>query len=228
MTEVRVRRRTLLRAGAITGGAAVLGTARSAHGYAQGNLVTASGAGVNLKLMPDEDGNMTVPLREPFAFDAHYAQCVVEDNRARFAMDTFEMGRVVIEPHAFFMTMYADSIALESVQRLADGSLLATLGGRLSCSTYAGTASIEVGSREASEHARFRIEATDGGFGPSAPADRFVFTVFFDPVEAPINHAIFGPEASFTGEMVAGQVSIGAPSVEEVTEGTPPAATPAS
>jgi hypothetical protein len=216
----------LLRAGAIAGGVAVLGKVSSAHAYAQDKLVTASGAGVNLKLMPDENGNMTVPLREPFAFDTHYAQCVVEDNRDRFAMETFEMGRVVIEPHAFFMAMYADSIALESVQRMADGSLLATLGGSLSCATYAGTASIEVGSREAAEHARFLIEATDGGFGPAAPPDRFVFTVFFDPVEAPVNHAIFGPEAPFTGEMVAGQVWIGAPSVEEITEGPP--ATPAS
>jgi hypothetical protein len=206
----------------------MLGTDTSARGYAQDKVATASGAGVNLKLMPDEDGNMTVPLREPFAFDTHYAQCVVEDNRDRFAMDTFEMGRVVIEPHAFFMAMYADSIALQSIHRLADGSLLATLGGSLSCATYAGTASIEVGSRDASEHALFLIEATDGGFGPGAPPDRFVFTVFFDPVEAPINHAIFGPEAPFTGEMIAGQVWIGAPSVEEVTEGLPATATPAS
>ncbi len=226
MPDVRVRRRTLLRAGVAASGVAILGAASSSRGVAQGELVTASGAGVNLKLMPDENGKMTVPLREPFAFDAHYAQCVVEDNLARFAMDTFEMGRVVIEPHAFFMAMYADSIALESVQRQADGSLMATLGGRLSCSTYAGTASVEVGSREAAEHARFRIEATDGGFGPNAPPDGFVFTVFFDPAEAPVNHAIFGPEAPFTGEMIAGNVSIGAPALEEITEGS--SATPSS
>ena len=227
MSNPRLHRRVLLGAGAAASVSALSGVASPAPIAAQGNRVTASGAGVNLKLMRDENGNMTVPLREPFAFDTHYAQCVVEDNPTRFAMDTFEMGRVVIEPHAFFMAMYADSIALESVQRLADGSLLATLGGRLSCSTYAGTTSIEVGSREASEHARFKIEATDGGFGPTAPPDRFVFTVYFDAAEAPINHAIFGPEAPFTGEMVAGQVSIGTPAVEDITEGTPPAATPA-
>jgi hypothetical protein len=34
-----------------------------------------------------------VPLRESFAFDAHYAQCVIEDNPAAFAMDTHSMGR---------------------------------------------------------------------------------------------------------------------------------------
>ncbi len=209
------------------GGALVIST-RSERGHAQGEQVTASGAGVNLKLMPDEAGNPTVPLREPFAFDAHYAQCVVEDNPARFAMDTFGMGRVVIEPHRFFMAMYADAIALSGVRRGADGSLTATLEGRLSCATYAGTASVEVGSREASEHARFRIEATDGGFGPDAPPDRFAFTVFFDPAEAPVNHAIFGPEATFTGEMIAGKVTVGQPSLEDVAEGTPAAATPAA
>jgi len=195
---------------------------------AQGERVTASGAGVNLKLMPDEAGNPTVPLREPFAFDAHYAQCVVEDNPARFAMDTFGMGRVVIEPHRFFMAMYADAIALSGVRREADGSLTATLEGRLSCATYAGTASVEVGSREASEHARFRIEATDGGFGPDAPPDRFAFIVFFDSADAPVNHDIFGPEVTFTGEMIAGKVTIGPPSLEDITDGTATAATPSA
>jgi hypothetical protein len=123
--------------------------------------------------------------------------------------------------------MYAEQIALSGVRREADGSLIATLEGRLSCATYAGTASVEVGSREAAEHARFRIEATDGGFGPEAPPDRFAFTVFFDPAEAPVNHAIFGPEATFTGELVAGKITIGPPALEEITEATPAAATPA-
>jgi len=99
--------------------------------------------------------------------------------------------------------------------------LTATLEGRLSCATYAGTASVAVGSREAAEHARFRIEATDGGFGPTAPPDRFAFIVFFDSDEAPVNHAIFGPEVTFTGEMIAGKITIGPPSTEEVTEATP-------
>ena len=212
-------RRDVLRVGAASG-AALLG-ARAAVAHAQEERLTASGAGVNLKLMPDEAGNPVVPLREPFAFDTHYAQCVVEDNPDRFAMDTFEMGRVVIEPHQFFMAMYADQIALTGIRREGTGSLTATLEGRLSCATYAGTASVEVGSREAAEHARFRIEATDGGFGPTAPPDRFAFTVFFDSDEAPVNHAIFGPEVTFTGEMIAGKITIGPPSTEEVAESTP-------
>jgi hypothetical protein len=169
---------------------------------------------------------MTVPLREPFSFDAHYAQCVVEDNPTRFAMDTFEMGRVVIEPHRFFMAMYADAIALSEVRRNPEGSLTALLEGRLSCATYAGTASVEVGSREAAEHASFLIEATDGGFGPDAPPDGFAFTVFFDPREAPVNHAIFGPEFTFTGEMIAGRITIGPPSTEEIVEAPPASGTP--
>jgi hypothetical protein len=35
--------------------------------------------------------------------------------------------------------------------------------------------------------------------------------VFFDPEQAPVNYAIFGPKATFTGDMVAGEVSIGVP-----------------
>jgi hypothetical protein len=119
------------------------------------------------------------------------------------------------------MAMYADQIALTGIRREGNGSLTATLEGRLSCATYAGTASVAVGSREAAEHARFRIEATDGGFGSDAPPDRFAFTVFFDSDEAPVNYAIFGPEVTFTGEMIAGKITIGPPSTEEVTEATP-------
>jgi hypothetical protein len=226
MRQQQLRRRTLLQAGVAASGIALLGTSGGAHAVAQTERVTASGAGVNLKLMPDEAGNPSVSLREPFAFDPHYAQCVVEDNPDRFAMDTFEMGRVVIEPHRFFMAMYADAIALSEVRRDLDGSLTAILEGRLSCATYAGTASVEVGSREAAEHASFRIEATDGGFGSDAPVDRFAFVVFFDPREAPVNHAIFGPEVTFTGELIAGKITIGMPSLEEIGEGIPQPATP--
>ena len=221
MTGYRLPRRKVLRVGAASGAAALVGVQAISEAHAQEDRLTASGAGVNLKLMPDEAGNPVVPLREPFAFDTHYAQCVVEDNPDRFAMDTFEMGRVVIEPHQFFMAMYADQIALTGIRREGNGSLTATLEGRLSCATYAGTASVTVGSREAAEHARFRIEATDGGFGPTAPPDRFAFTVFFDSDEAPVNYAIFGPEVTFTGEMIAGKITIGPPSTEEVTEATP-------
>jgi hypothetical protein len=202
-------RRSLVRAGAA--GAALGVSTFPKRLSAADDLATASGAGVNLKLMPDESGNPIVPMRESFAFDASYAQCIVEDNAERFAMDTFAMGRVVIEPHQFFMAMYANTVGINQIRREPNGALTATLLGALFCSTFAGTASTSVGSREASEHARFMIEATDGGYGSNAPPDRFAFTVYFDPKEAPVNHGIFGPEFTFTGEMIAGRVTIGPP-----------------
>jgi hypothetical protein len=55
------------------------------------------------------------------------------------------------------------------------------------------------------------IEATDGGPGGAAPPDSFAFTVYFDSDEAPVNHGIFGPEFTFTGEMIAGKITVGKP-----------------
>ena len=219
-----VHRRRLLRAGMTGGLAATLATyAVPMQVGAEEVLMTASGAGVNLKLMPDESGNPIVPMRESFAFDPIYAQCIVEDNAQRFAMDTYEMGRVVIEPHTFFMAMYGDSVGLDAIRQNPNGSKTAVLIGSLFCATTAGTATVTVGSREAQEHARFRIEATDGGAGGQAPADSFAFTVYFDSDEAPVNHGIFGPEFTFTGEMIAGKITVGKPIGLKVsaTEGTP-------
>jgi len=218
----RVHRRHLLRAGAAGGLAAVLGaSAVPVRVGAQEVLMTASGAGVNLKLMPDVDGNPVVPMRESFAFDPIYAQCIVEDNAERFAMDTFEMGRVVIEPHQFFMAMYADAVGLDEIRQNPNGSWTATMLGSLFCTTFAGTSSVAVGSREAQEHAKFLIEASDGGVGGDAPPDSFAFTVYFDSDEAPVNHGIFGPEFTFTGEMIAGKITISKPIGLTVAETTP-------
>jgi hypothetical protein len=50
-----------------------------------------------------------------------------------------------------------------------------------------------------------------------------VFTVYFDPEQAPINHGIFGPNPSFTGELVAGEVTIAAPSTLPLLPGATPA-----
>jgi hypothetical protein len=47
--------------------------------------------------------------------------------------------------------------------------------------------------------------------GGAAPPDSFAFTVYFDPDEAPVNHGIFGPEFTFTGEMIAGKITVGTP-----------------
>ena len=220
----RMNRRGLVRAGATVGLGATLGTsAIPVRVGAQEVLMTASGAGVNLKLMPDVDGAPVVPMRESFAFDPIYAQCIVEDNAERFAMDTHEMGRVVIEPHTFFMAMYADSVGLHEIRQNTNGSMTAVLLGSLFCTTTAGTATVTVGSREAQEHALFRIEATDGGVGGQAPLDGFAFTVYFDPDEAPVNHGIFGPEFTFTGEMIAGKITVGPPTglMLAAAQGTP-------
>lgn len=211
-TSLSTPRRRLLQATAASGLAAALGaSAVPVRVGAQEVQMTASGAGVNLKLMPDPDGEPVVPMRESFAFDAIYAQCIVEDNAERFAMDTFEMGRVVIEPHEFFMAMHADTVGIHEIRQNADGSRTATLLGSLFCATFAGTTSVSVGSRDASEHANFMIVATDGGPGGAAPPDSFAFTVYFDSDEAPVNHGIFGPEFTFTGEMIAGKITIGPP-----------------
>ena len=204
-------------AGGLAGGAALTrgGTA------AQEEKLTASGGGVNLKLMPDVEGAPTVPLRESFMFDARYAQCIIEDNPEPFSMETYSMGKVVIDAHSFFMGMYANEISLVSIRDLGDGRRVAKLTGALGCATEAGTASGRVGSREAEEPAFFEIEATDGGHGGGAARDTFVFTVFFDPEQSPLNHAIFGPNPAFTGEMIAGEITIAAPAVLPLISGTP-------
>jgi len=59
----------------------------------------------------------------------------------------------------------------------------------------------------------FDIEAVDGGHGGSGAGDSFTFTVYFDASQAPVNNAIFGPKAAFTGEMVSGEITIGPPVV---------------
>jgi hypothetical protein len=88
---------------------------------------------------------------------------------------------------------------------------VAKLAGQLGCAPYAGTARASFGSWEAIEPAFFAIAAVDSGHGGGAAGDRFAFTVFFDPQQAPLNHAIFGPKPTFTGAMVAGEVTIAEP-----------------
>ena len=50
-----------------------------------------------------------------------------------------------------------------------------------------------------------------------------MFTVFFDPQRAPVNHGIFGPNPVFTGEFVAGQVTIAARGTLPLLAGATPA-----
>ena len=173
------------------------------------SLNTASGGGVNLKLMPHPvSGEPTVPLPEVFSFDRHHALCRVDTNPEAFVMPTFAMGDVTVEAHRFFMAMVATSIDRYAVSSEPDGSRRARLSGGVACSTEVGQASTTIGSRSAAEHAAYRIEATDAGVGGGEAGDRFAFTALFDPDEAPVNHAIFGPEFTFTGTMIAGEITI--------------------
>ncbi len=214
-----VPRRGMLRlAGALGAGVAASGALAPRHRvFAQDVMLSASGAGVNVKQMPAPDGNGTVPLRESFSFDAHYAQCIIEDNPSAFAMPTFSMGTVTIEEHQFFMGMYANDVAVVSIKRNASGLLVAKLTGSLGCATYAGTADTVVGSRTATEPAFYEIEAIDGGEGGGAAGDSFTFTVYFDATQSPLNYAIFGPNPAFTGTMVSGEVTIAPPVLLPVT-----------
>jgi hypothetical protein len=215
------RRVTLKLAAAMAGGLAAGSPLTGQQTPAQEEKLTASGGGVNLKLMPDAEGEPTVPLRESFTFDAHYAQCIIEDNPEAFSMETFSMGKVVIEPHSFFMGMYANEVSLVSIRDAGNGTRVAKLTGALGCATEAGTASGRVGSRTAEEPAFFDIEATDGGHGGGAARDAFAFTVYFDPDQAPLNHSIFGPNPTFTGEMITGEITIDTPAVLPLIASTP-------
>ena len=215
-------RRLALKLGVAVAGGLVGGSALTKEGtVAQEEKLTASGGGVNLKLMPDVEGAPTAPLRESFMFDARYAQCIIEDNPEPFSMETYSMGKVVIEAHSFFMAMYANEISLVSIRDAGNGTRVAKLTGALGCATQAGAASGRVGSRTMLEPAFFDIEATDGGHGGGAARDAFVFTVYFDPDRAPLNHAIFGPNPAFTGEMIAGEITIAPPALLPLISGTP-------
>ncbi len=170
---------------------------------------TASGGGINLKMMPDpETGKPTVELPEVFSFDRNHAICRVDTHPARFAMPTYAMGTVTIEPHNFYMSMEVTTIDQYVVTTNADGARSVEMRGGLSCATEVGQTAVTIGSRTASEHATYKIVAVDGGIGGGKAGDSFAFTVYFDPNDAPVNHDIFGPEFTFTGEMVAGEVTI--------------------
>ena len=169
----------------------------------------ASGGGVNRKMMPDPvSGRPTVPLDEAFTFDRNHAQCRVDTNPQAFKMPTFAMGEVQVEPNRFFMAMASTTIEQFLVTTASDGKRRVTMRGGLSCATEVGQAQTTLGSRTAAEHATYEIEAVDGGIGGGTAGDSFAFTVFFDAREAPLNHAIFGPKFTFTGEMVEGEVTI--------------------
>ncbi|HEX4834835.1 MAG TPA: hypothetical protein VFW01_00730 [bacterium] len=170
---------------------------------------SASGGGINLKMMPDtKTGAPTVPLEEVFSFDRNHALCRVDSNPQGFTLPTYSRGNLVVEPHRFFMSMAATSIDQYEVSTRADGKRQVRMRGGLSCATEIGQATVTLGSRTAAEHASYLIEAVDGGIGGGRAGDSFAFTVFFDPRDAPVNYSLFGPKFTFTGRMVEGEITI--------------------
>ncbi len=172
-----------------------------------------SGGGVNIKMMPDPaTGKPSVPLEEDFSFNRSYAICRVPTNPQAFAMPTYSMGTVTIQPHSFFMDMEATKIDEVVISTLNNGDREVRMRGGLSCYTEVGQTTLHVGSRTLAEHATYEITAIDSGVGGGQAGDSFAFKVFFNKAEAPVNYAMFGPEATFTGQMIAGEINIIDPS----------------
>ena len=170
---------------------------------------TASGGGINVNFMPDPaTGKPTVPMEEQFSFDRNHAICRVADNPRAFKMPTYQLGEVIVPPHAFFMDMQTTTVDKYEVTTLADGKRKVAMQGGLSCATEIGQTTITLGSRTAKEHATYLIEAIDAGRGGGQAGSSFAFTVFFDPKNAPLNYKVFGPKATFTGKMIEGEITI--------------------
>jgi hypothetical protein len=134
-------------------------------------------------------------------------------------MPTYGAGKQTIEPGQFYMLMVAPQMTRRAVTAAPSGARKLILEGDLDCTTYAGTSSSSFGSRDKPEPATFHIEAVDGGGKPGPdgrkPGDSFAFSVYFLKDTAPVNFAIFGPSATFTGDIVAGRVTIR--SLDELT-----------
>ena len=172
-------------------------------------LTSASGGGVNLKMMPHpETRELTVALPEVFSFDANHAFCRVDTNHEAFVMPTYKMGDVLMEKNEFFMAMSTTTIEEFKLSKNNDGHNTVTMTGGLDCFTEVAKANMTMGSKEISEYATYKIQAGDAGLGGGAAGDTFEFTVYFDPEVAPINYSIFGPEFTFTGDMIDGEVTI--------------------
>lgn len=206
---------------ALLSGPAVLGATGDECAYLEADLEslretiralsrnTASGGGINLKMMPDPvTGEPTVPLEEVFSFDRRHALCRVDTNPQAFRMPTHELGDVTVEAHSFFMAMEASAIEEYIVSTNEDGSRSCRMRGMVSCATEIAQADVVLGSRTALEPAAYRIDAVDRGVGGGVAGDSFAFTVLFDPMTSPVNHSIFGPRFTFTGTIMSGEVTI--------------------
>ncbi len=169
------------------------------------NKYVAYGGGTNLKLMPDpKTGLPTIPMEEVWHFDLDRAFCRVDNNPQAFAMDTYKMGRVVVDANSFQMVMLTRDVQIPEFTVTPDGTVMVKLTGETDCSTVASVANTKVGGRDIVEPAPFEIVAVHD----EKAGDSFAFTAFFDPNSAPVNYAIFGPKATFTGKILNGGVTI--------------------
>jgi len=200
------RRQFLLSAGVFSGGAALGFLGRSAllpPPSALNNYV-AYGGGSNIKYMLDPStGQASIPLEEIFYFDLNRAFCRVDNNPQAFAMDTYSRGRVTVDANSFYMLMLADQMQVSGFSAGSGGAKI-TLTGTITCDTAASVASTKIGGRNIKERAPFTITAQhDPNLG-----DSFAFAVAFQNEQAPVNHAIFGPNSNFTGQLKSGGVTI--------------------
>ena len=181
--------------------------------------ITAFGGGVNQKSMPTAMGMEGIAhvMDESFSFSTEYAMCRVDTNFADFVMPTNGLGEIPIEANTFYMAMSSTSIDSYEISTNSDGSTQVVLHGVLDCFTEVDLTENPLvpadfkavfGSRTEPEPASFRVTAVDGGMGGGGAGDRFEFTTFFDPSAAPFNHAVFGPEFTFTGNMSEGEITI--------------------
>ncbi len=164
------------------------------------------GGGTNRKYMLDPStGQPTVPMDEVFSFDSNYAMCRVDNNRLAFAMQTYSMGKVTVDANSFYMLMLSEHLQIQSVTETGTGGGKAILTGSLHCTTAAGVAGVTVGSRTESEPATFEVYVVDD---PQGEGQSFAFTGLFSKDQAPVNYAVFGPNATFTGKLTMGEVVV--------------------
>jgi hypothetical protein len=163
------------------------------------------GGGTNIKYMPDPTtGQPTVPLEEIWYFDRNFAFCRIDNNPQAFAMDTFKMGKVIIDANSFSMVMVSKTVRVSNFTVVQEGVAKLNLNGDLGCATAASVASTKIGGRDVIEPAPFEIVTIHD----EKAGDSFAFQVFFQNDEAPLNYSIFGPNPTFTGKMKTGSVTI--------------------
>lgn len=206
-------RRTFLKQGVLLGGGLASGFLL-ADVYTQG-FVPATfgdkrlffGSGVNRKTLPDPKGNLTATMDELFSVGPSFVSCMAPDNPSPFLFDTKSYGKMTIDSHSFSMIMVSSKVDTVTYGKSEDGSPMVRMSGRLDCATQASSSGVKVGNISSYEGADYEAEMVDRG-PLNTGKDSFSITAFFDSGEDPINYSIFGDKATFTGEMIHGDIVI--------------------